>query len=96
MNALSGEGPKQPKEPEIVLVSLENANYYLLKGDDHLSQMLLADGKFPTPILCMNFNSLFDAKRALGDRFKPGACWAVNPKIVKRLRDTNCLIETDA
>jgi len=96
MNAMTGEEPNQPKEPDIVLVGLEKMNYYLLKGEDHLNQILLADGVFPTPILCMNFDTLFDAKRALGTRFNPGASWGIHPDIVARLRDTNCLIETDA
>lgn len=96
MNAVTGDEPEQRKDPEIILVGLEKTNFYLVKGDDYLNQLLLVDGDFPKPVLCMNFDSLFEAKRKLGELFNPGASWGIHPDIVARLRDANALIETNA
>lgn len=96
MNAMNEEKPEQPKEPDIILIAFEKKSYYMFKGDDHLNQLLLADGVFPKPVLCVHFDSIIDAKRALGDRLNLGNCWGIHPNIVERLRTTNSLIETDA
>lgn len=80
---------------EIVLISLEETVYYVAKGDEYLDQMMLVDGNFPTPVLCLQFSSSFEAKLALGDEYNISDWWAVHPEIVARLRDTNCLTETD-
>lgn len=94
MNAM-GDKPEPPKEPPIIIVGLERKNYYLYKGEDYLNQMLLADGDFPKPVLCVQFGSIFDAKRVLGGSFNLGSMWGIHPEIIARLRDTKCLIEKD-
>jgi hypothetical protein len=95
MNGTPGDGPGDGDEPPIILLGIERSSYYLYKGDDHLNQILLADGEFPKPILCMNFDSIFDARRFMGDGFSLASCWAIHPEIVARLRTDNCLIESD-
>lgn len=81
--------------PEIILLSVEKEKYYMYKGEEHLNQLLLKDGVFPKPILCVNFNTLFDVKRTIGDGFSVASCWAIHPEIIERLRTENCLIEED-
>lgn len=88
--------PREGKEPELVLVALERQSYYLIKGEEHLDEMLLVDGNFPKPVLCVHFENIFEAKRVIGDSFSPGSLWGVHPEIVERLRTNNELIETDA
>ena len=95
MNAL-GDTPDGGHEPEIILIGFEKKSYYLFKGEAYLNQFLLADGEFPKPILCVNFETLFDASRMFGEGFSVSQLWGVNPEIVKRLRDTKCLVETNA
>lgn len=82
-------------EPAIILLCIQKQNYYVYKGDEYLNQLLLVDGEFPKPILCVNFDALFDANRILGEGFSLINCWAVHPEIVARLRAENVLIETD-
>ena len=95
MNAMGGE-PERGQEPPIILIGFERKQYSLYKGDEFLNQILLADGVFPTPILCVHFETIFDARRVLGDEFSLIEYWGVHPEIVARLRSTDCLIETDA
>lgn len=87
---------EDPPEPPIILISIERKAFYLFKGEEFLDQILLADGTFPTPVLCVHFVTIFDAKRVLGESFNLSQCWGVHPEIFQRLRDTDCLIETDA
>ena len=88
--------PKDAVEPDIIIIGIDRGAFYLLKGDDYLDQMLLEDGLFPTPILCVHFESVFDAKQMLSHRFNVATSWAIHPEILKRLRDKKCLVETDA
>lgn len=94
----SGDFPKRddPQEPPIILIGLDRRSYYLFKGEEFLNQILLADGEFPSPILCVHFETIFDAKKVLGDAFSIAQCWTIHPEIFQRLKDTDCLIETDA
>lgn len=83
-------------EPEIVIIGVSGEVYYLYKGEDHLDQVLLVNGDFPKPILCVNFETKFDVLRTLGEGFSLSKCWTVHPDIVQRLKDSECIIETDA
>ena len=87
--------PEGDDEPPIMLVALDRNSYHLLKGEEFLSQMLLMDGEYPKPILCVHFASAFDASLALGEEFSVTGLWAVHPEIIARLRATNCLIEKE-
>ncbi len=95
MNAMNDD-PKPENEPEIIMVGFDRKAYYLVRGDEHLSQILLADGTFPTPIHCIHFNHQMDVRRVMGFDFDTSEHWGVHPEIVERLRNTNCLVETDA
>ncbi len=95
LNGIPGKGPGDGDEPPIILLGIERRSYYVYKGDEFLNQLLLADGNFPTPILCVNFDTIFDAKRVLGEDFSLGACWVIHPEIVARLREDKYLIEAD-
>ena len=95
MNAIGG-GEGGGDEPPIILIGFERKNYYLLKGDEYLNQILLADGEYPKPVLCVHFPDMFEAKRVLGSEFNLSQCWGIHPDIIARLRDTDCLIEADA
>ncbi len=98
MNDMSGnpEGGGGGQEPEIVILGVDGESYYLYKGDDYLDQVLLVDGDFPKPVLCVNFESKFEVLRVMGEGFSLAKCWAVHPDIVQRLKDSDFLIETDA
>lgn len=97
MNSLDKEpGSGGDEEPPIVLVAIDDTSFYLFKGEEHINQILLADGEFPKPVLCVHFKSVYDAKTMIGAAFNVSQCWAINPAIIERLRTTNCLIETDA
>lgn len=94
MNDMSQQ-PKPDGEYEIVLLGIKGADFYLLDGEKHLDQMLLADGDFPRPILMLNFSDVFSAKQTLGSDFSLVGLWGVHPAIVERLRNTKCLVEKD-
>ena len=97
MNAMSNlPGPGDGSEPDIVLLGFERKSFYLYRGDDHLNQILLADGNFPTPILCVHFADIFAAKALLGADFTLADLWGIHPTIVTRLRESDALVETDA
>lgn len=83
-------------EPRIIIVAIQRTSYYLFKGDEFLDQLLLADGVFPTPALCVHFDSLIDAAQIIGAGFSTSNYWAVNPEIVDRLRRNKQLAETEA
>ena len=88
--------PSGPDEPPIIVVSLEKKSYYLYKGEEFLNQLLLADGVYPKPVLCVHFDSMIDAKRVIGTSFSLANLWGIHPDIIARLRDTKTLIEKEA
>lgn len=99
MNAIGDtpdHDPERGEEPPIILFGIEKSSYYMYKGEDFLNELLLADGEFPKPVLCVHFETLFDAKRIVGDGFSPGQSWSIHPEIIERLRRDDCLVETDA
>lgn len=85
-----------PVEPPIIIVGFEKKSYHLYKGDEFLNQLLLADGEYPKPVLCVQFESIIDAKRVIGPSFTLADCWGIHPEIIARLRDTKSLIEKEA
>ncbi|MEP1352910.1 MAG: hypothetical protein ABJX32_05050 [Tateyamaria sp.] len=95
LNGIRGNGPNDGDEPAIILLGIEKRSYYVYKGDEFLNQLLLVDGEFPTPILCVNFDTIFDAKRVIGGGFSLAAYWAIHPEIIARLRADKYLIEAD-
>lgn len=98
MNVMNGKpdgGDGDGDEPPIILLGIDKSSYYVYRGDEFLNQMLLVDGEFPKPILCLHFQSIFDAKRFMGDGFSLASCWAIHPEIISRLRDEDFLIESD-
>ncbi|MCH2164938.1 MAG: hypothetical protein MK098_09840 [Marinovum sp.] len=82
-------------QPEITLIAFDRKSFFLFDGEQHLNQLLLADGEFPKPVLCVHFASKFDASLTLGEDVGLGDLWGIHPEIIERLRDTDCLIETD-
>lgn len=95
MNAM-GRHPERGDEPEIILVGIEKSTYYLYQGEDHLNQLLLADGEYPKPVLVVHFEDMIEINRIVGETFSPAQHWAIHPDIVARLRRDDILIETDA
>ena len=88
--------PERSEEPPIILLGFEKKSYYMYKGEEFLNQLLLVDGEFPKPLLCVHFASLFDAKQVIGPSFSVGNCWGIHPDIIARLRDTKTLVEQEA
>lgn len=89
------DGP-EPEEPPIIVVGFDKSSYYLYKGEEFLNQLLLTDGEYPKPILCVHFETVFEARRVIGPSFTLADCWGIHPEIIARLRDTKTLVETEA
>lgn len=87
--------PQGGEDYEIVLIGIEGTQYFLYKGEDHINQLLLADGEFPCPVHCLNFSSMIDVRIELGQAVNVSQFWGIHPEIVARLRDMNDLVETD-
>ena len=96
MNAEQKWPEKEREEPDIILIGIDRKSYYLYKGEAHLDQLLLADGEFPRPVLCIHFKRALDAKLVIGQAVNIAQMWGIHPEIVKRLRNDEHLIETDA
>lgn len=79
----------------IVLIGIEDHSYYLHRGEEHINQLLLADGDIPLPVQCLRFRSLIDMQITLGENVNLAECWGIHPAIVARLRDSDSLIETE-
>lgn len=88
--------PPRPEEPPIIVVGFEKKSYYLYRGEEFLNQLLLADGEYPKPVLCVHFETVIDAKRVIGPSFTLADCWGIHPEIIERLRDTKTLVEKEA
>lgn len=98
MNDLSGthgDGSDGGDEPPIMLVGIGKSSYYVVRGDEFMNELLLVDGDFPKPVWCVNFETVLDAKRVMGEEFSLASCWAIHPEIISRLRKDNDLIESD-
>lgn len=90
-----GSGMLDAEEIPIILIGIAGREFFLLHGEDHLDQVLLADGKFPKPVKCLNFGSRIEVKMLLGETVNVAAFWAIHPDIVARLRDAGDLVEID-
>jgi hypothetical protein len=80
------------QHPEITIVGLANESYYLVEGVEHIDQILLVDGNFPKPILCLHFESMNHVRSLMGD-VDMSQYWAIHVEIVARLRDASVLVE---
>ena len=96
MNADPNWPDREPREPDIILIGIDRQAYYLYKGEAHLDQLLLADGEFPRPVLCVHFKRALDVKMVIGQGVSVAQMWGIHPEIISRLRDDEDLIETDA
>ncbi|EAQ03156.1 hypothetical protein OB2597_13468 [Pseudooceanicola batsensis HTCC2597] len=84
------------EDHEIILIGVGEENYFLYRGEEYLSQLLLADGTYPTPVCCLRFANVLDVKLMLGESVSVANNWAVHPEVVARLRKDEKLIETEA
>ncbi len=82
-------------ECAIVLIGIGKTQFFLYRGDEYINQLLLKDGDFPTPVRCLNYNSIIDVRLGLGEVVNVSQYWGIHPDIVARLRDADDLIETD-
>lgn len=96
MNADPNWPDRGPEEPEIIILGIDGQAYYLYKGEAYLDQLLLADGEFPRPVLCVHFKTALDVKTVIGEGTSVAQMWGINPEIVSRLRDDKDLVETEA
>lgn len=95
MNAIDGR-PERDEEPAITLISVDDASYHLFEGEEFLNQLLLADGQYPKPVRCINFDSAIALSIFIGDGKSLSQYWGINPEIVTRLRETGNLEEIEA
>jgi hypothetical protein len=87
----SGDEPKV----EIVLIDVAG-HFYLVEGEEYLSQLMLVDGTFPKPVRCVKFEDIFDLSAFTGGTANLADLWAINPEIISRLRNDGHLLEIDA
>lgn len=95
MNAEPLWPDREPEEPDIIIIAIDRKAFYLYKGEAHLDQLLLADGEFPRPVLCVHFKRALDVKTVIGQSVSVAQMWGIHPDIVSRLREDEHLIETD-
>ncbi|WP_095587979.1 hypothetical protein [Actibacterium ureilyticum] len=95
MNAFDGL-PGGNGGPPITLISIERKSYYLYDGEEHIDQLLLADGDFPTPVRCVHFESVIALRLMLGEDINLTSYWGIHPQIVDRLRADDQLLEIDS
>ena len=86
----------EERDPEIVLGTVDRETHFLLEGEEHLQQFLLADGVYPLPIGCIIFQDMISMRAFLGDGVVIEELWQINLKIIERLRENKELLEVDA
>ena len=93
----AGQEPEVPRdEPEEKIIILTVADsHYLLHGEEYLNELLLVDGTFPTPVGCVSFTDVFEARRILGDDMNISALWGIHPEIISRLRREGRILDID-
>jgi hypothetical protein len=90
------EAGGNPAEPAITLVGVGRHSYYIVEGVEHLDQLLLVEGVYPKPVLCLHFESVQQIQEKMAPilgEVDMTRYWAIHPDIIARLRDTNVLIE---
>lgn len=89
--------PHEPgHDPEERMVILRiNQTYWLAEGKEFLNPMLMGNGHFPKPIVCINFDDSFALRTYLGPERNVTDCWGINPDIIERLRRDGHLAEQD-
>jgi len=92
----NSEGGGSPPKPEITIIGIGRVSYYIVEGVEHLDQVLLVEGDYPTPILCIHFETMQQIQAKMGPvmgEVDMSQYWAIHPDIIARLRETNVLIE---
>ena len=69
----------------ILLAQVANA-FWLVDGEPHLDALLAADEPYPTPVHCLQFDSMFDMATATPEGLDPSSLWSVHPAIIERLK----------
>lgn len=95
MNSEASPPEKGEPEPEILLICVEK-KHYMAEGEEYLSELLLVDGTFPTPIRCVKFQDAFEFGRITDGTVNLSDLWSINPEIINRLRKDGHLIEMNA
>ena len=81
----------QAATPRMVLLRI-NEMYRLHEGYEFLNAMLLGEGDYPRPVICMTFRDAFELNRFLS-RHGASRFVGINPLIIERLRQNDELID---
>ena len=79
--------------PRVVLLRI-NEMYRLHEGTEYLKALLMGQGGYPTPVICINFKDSFEMTLFL-NRHPVTDFWGINPDIVDRLRRCEELIDVE-
>lgn len=82
-------------EDEIVLIDVAG-KYFLVEGEEHISQLMVVDGNYPKPVRCVKFEDAFELSTFTNGTANLADLWAINPEIITRLRNDGHLLEIDA
>ena len=83
------------ERPKIMLCHLDDTEYFVIEGEEHIKAMIM-DDPFPTPVLCVRFESKAQLTEVLGTGFSTADCWKLKTTVVERLRAEKQLLETRA
>ncbi len=78
-------GTDKEQEEQIVLIGAEES-YWLLRGEKYLSAMLSAEEYYPTPVIYIEYDSLYELNMDLEEGVLLNALWGIHPGIIGRLR----------
>ena len=95
---MNSEAPMpEGDEPEAEIVLIDVAGrFFLVEGEEYLSQLMIVDGTFPKPVRCVKFNDVFELSTFTGGTANLADLWGINPEIISRLRADGHLLEIDA
>ncbi|MEM9145013.1 MAG: hypothetical protein AAGC57_02370 [Pseudomonadota bacterium] len=76
-----------------ITIMFYNSRYWLIRGEEHLPNMLQNNGPYPKPVGCVIVKSHQTASSTLLKGKSLSDMWMINPLIVERLRNEEMLVE---
>lgn len=90
-------GPQSPPpgngSDQIVIGAAAN-KYWLMQGEAHLSAMLAGTDPYPTPVLCVTFQTVEDFEALLNtENVTLESLWNINDAVIARLRRDDEIVD---
>lgn len=78
-----------------ITIVLFNGRYFLVRGEEYMSNLLSGMGEYPVPVAILSMSSFAKFQTVLPKDKEVTDLWNINARIIERLRVDEQLLEID-